>query len=367
MDQKPSQQPGRGVSLEIISTGLRAVVPQALAVLADEAEWVDASDEPESAAEVRSFTVGLAEHGVRIDKVLSGWCAGFSRSYFQDLLDAGGVQLNRMRVHKAAAKVKVGDVVEVELRPTAQAQAFAPEAMPLAVVHEDEHMMVIDKPAGLVVHPAAGHWQGTLLNGLLAYHAAAQRLPRAGIVHRLDKDTSGLMLVAKTQPAFDGLVALIAQRQVHRVYLALAQGAWRQPNEVWVDRPMGRDPKNRLRMAVLPEGASGSKAAQTGVRVLHTVPGYTLVACKLHTGRTHQIRVHMASLGHPLVGDVLYGGKAAWGMTRQALHAHRLALRHPVTGQVLRVQAPVPHDLQQALDSAGLHYNPDQLWQADLG
>jgi 23S rRNA pseudouridine1911/1915/1917 synthase len=227
--------------------------------------------------------------------------------------------------------------------------------------------MVIDKPAGLVVHPAAGHWSGTLLNGLLAHHAAAQQLPRAGIVHRLDKDTSGLMLVAKTQPAFDRLVALIAQRQVQRVYLALAQGTWREADEVWVDRPMGRDPKNRLRMAVLPEGATGAKVAQTRVRLLQSGPGCALVACKLHTGRTHQIRVHLAALGHPLVGDGLYGGKPAWGMERQALHAHRLALRHPITGEALQVEAPLPADLQHALRSAGLDYNPNQLWQADLG
>jgi 23S rRNA pseudouridine1911/1915/1917 synthase len=367
MDQKPSQQPGRGVSLEIISTD---PVPDAFGpsgALPDEADLPDAVDETEAPAEVRRLTVDVAAHGLRIDKVLSGWCAGLSRAYFQHLLASGGVQLNGAVVHKPATRVKAGDALQVELRPTVQAQSFSPESMALAVPYEDEHLMVIDKPAGLVVHPAAGNWSGTLLNGLLAYHAAAQHLPRAGIVHRLDKDTSGLMLVAKTQPAFDRLVALIAQRQVQRVYLALAQGSWSEANEVWVDRPMGRDPKNRLRMAVLPEGATGAKVAQTRVRLLQSGQGCALVACKLHTGRTHQIRVHLASLGHPLVGDGLYGGKAAWGMERQALHAHRLALRHPITGQAFQLEAPLPADLQLALSGAGLDYNPDQLWQADLG
>jgi len=319
--------------------------------------------ELDSPVERRLLAVELGEHGERVDKWLATRCSGLSRAYFQQLLDDGAVSLNDRPISKAATKLKVGDHVEVELRPTAQAQAFLPEAIPIDVVYEDAHLMVVNKPAGMVVHPAAGNWTGTLLNALLAYHAGAARLPRAGIVHRLDKDTSGLMLVGKTPAACDALVRMIAAREVHRIYVALAHGAWRGDDEVLVDRPIGRDPRNRLRMAVLSAGSSGSKPAQTQVRVLDRTAELTWVGCKLHTGRTHQIRVHMACLGHPLVGDVTYGGRAWGGMERQALHAHRLVLRHPITGEPLRLTCPLPADLDGALQIAGLHYNLEQLWQ----
>jgi 23S rRNA pseudouridine1911/1915/1917 synthase len=328
-------------------------------------EGLDGADDPDTASEQRAFAVPIGEHGLRIDKVLALHAPEFSRGYFQQLLEAGAVRVNSAVVRKVSSKLKAGDAVLAELRPTAQASAFVAEAMALAVVHEDEHLLVIDKPAGLVVHPAAGHWQGTLLNGLLAHHAGAARLPRAGIVHRLDKDTSGLMLVGKSQQAVDALVRMIAAREVHRVYLALAQGTWRGEGEQWVDRPIGRDPRNRLRMAVHPPESTVAKPAQTRVRLLDAVPPCLLVGCKLHTGRTHQIRVHMAWLGLPLVADAVYGGKPALGLTRQALHAHRLALRHPVTGQALVFHSPLPADMAQALQTAGLHYNPDTLWPVD--
>ncbi|NIC43434.1 RluA family pseudouridine synthase [Aquabacterium sp. A08] len=323
-------------------------------------------DDPDTAPEQRAFAVPVAEHGLRIDKVLALHAPEFSRGYFQQLLEAGGVWLNGAVCAKPSAKVKAGDAVRAELRPTAQASAFVAEPMALQVVHEDEHLLVIDKPAGLVVHPAAGHWQGTLLNGLLAHHAGAAHLPRAGIVHRLDKDTSGLMLVAKSQVAVDALVRQIAAREVHRVYLALAHGHWRGEGERWVDQPIGRDPRNRLRMAVHPAGSTAAKDAQTRVRLLDAAPPWLLVGCKLHTGRTHQIRVHMAWLGHPLLADGLYGGAPALGLTRQALHAHRLALRHPVSGQPLLFHRPLPPDMAQAVETAGLHYNPTLLWPVDL-
>jgi 23S rRNA pseudouridine1911/1915/1917 synthase len=238
--------------------------------------------------------------------------------------------------------------------------------MPLQVVYEDEHLLVIDKPAGLVVHPAAGHWSGTLLNGLLAYHAAAARLPRAGIVHRLDKDTSGLMVVGKTTPACEALVRLIARRDVHRIYVALAHGSWRFEPEVDVQRWIGRDPRQRLRMAVLPSGSSGAKDARTTLRLLDSSAAYTWVGCKLHTGRTHQIRVHLSSLGHTLVGDGVYGGRPELGLQRQALHAHRLSLCHPITGAMLQCVSPLPKDMQQAVQNASLDYNLEQLWQVQL-
>lgn len=307
--------------------------------------------------EIRRCEVPVELHGWRVDKVLARLIPEFSRSYLQQLLDDGAVLSGTVPVRKPAQKVQAGDVLQVELRPTPQAMAFVPQALPLDIVHEDAHLLVIRKPAGLVVHPAPGHWSGTLLNGLLAHHAGAASLPRAGIVHRLDKDTSGLMLVAKSRMAMEALVRAIAAREVQREYLALAHGAWRGEAEVRVDQPMGRDPRNRLRMAVLPADASGAKTAQTTIRLLDAGAEHLLVACRLHTGRTHQIRVHMAWLGHPLVADELYGGKPAFGLSRQALHAFRLRLQHPVNGVALQFEAPLPADLQQAILQAGLRYN----------
>jgi 23S rRNA pseudouridine1911/1915/1917 synthase len=329
------------------------------------AAWTAAEDvdELETGCERRSFIVGAQEHGLRIDKLLAQRCPEFSRAHFQHLLQDGAVLLGARVLSKASAKVRAGEMVEVELRPTAQAMAFQPESLDLSVVYEDEHLMVVDKPAGLVVHPAAGNWSGTLLNGLLAYHSAAATLPRAGIVHRLDKDTSGLMLVGKTLQACTALVEMIAQRRVHRIYVALAHGEWRGSAELEVERWIGRDPRNRLRMAALAAGSSGAREARTTIRLLDSAPGFCWVGCKLHTGRTHQIRVHMASLGHALVGDAVYGGKPLLGLQRQALHAHRLALLHPITGQPLAFECPLPSDLAQAVEKAGLHYNLDQLWQ----
>lgn len=307
--------------------------------------------------ELRSCNIPADMHGWRVDRALAKLIPEFSRSYLQQILAEGGVQLQGAALRKSATRVGAGQQVQVELRPTPQAMAFVPQAMALNVVHEDAHLLVIHKPAGLVVHPAAGHWSGTLLNGLLAYHAAAASLPRAGIVHRLDKDTSGLMLVGKTRTAVDALVRAIAAREVHRTYVSLAQGSWTRGDSLLVDQPVGRDPGNRLRMAVLRPEATGAKAAQTTITPLDSNRQGTLALCRLHTGRTHQIRVHMAWLGHPLVGDALYGGKPLWGLARQALHAIELRLQHPITGEALAFECPPPPDFHDALLVSGLHYN----------
>ena len=303
--------------------------------------------------ELRPFVIDAAHHGERLDRALAALAPEFSRSYLQQLIESGAVSLNGAPATRSANKVKAGDQGEIELRPTPQSQAFRPEPMPLDVVFEDEHLLVINKPAGLVVHPAPGNWSGTLLNGLLARDAQAALMPRAGIVHRLDKDTSGLMVVARTRSTMDALVQLIAARDVARQYVALAHRSWGGAKVRHVEAPIGRDPRNRLRMGVVENG----KAASTAFELLQDAPAGCWVRATLQTGRTHQIRVHMAHIGHPLVGDELYGGAPAAGMARQALHAYRLAFEHPATGRTLEFHAPLPPDLRQALVSWGLRYN----------
>ena len=311
-------------------------------------------------SELRQGPVSLSLHGERLDRALAPLAPEFSRSYLQQLVDAGWAQVNGKVVTKQSHKVKAGDALQLELQPTPQSQAFKPEAMDLAVVYQDAHLMVINKPAGLVVHPAPGNWSGTLLNGLLALDPKIAEVPRAGIVHRLDKDTSGLMVVARSRLAMDALVQAIAARSVSRQYLAVGHKPWSAAATVTVQAPIGRDPRNRLRMAVVDLLKSPGKTAQTDFILLANAVDACLVRCVLHTGRTHQIRVHMASIGHPLVADTVYGGSASdacGAMTRQALHAFRLAFAHPMTGEPLAFEAPVPPDFQRLLDFQGLSYN----------
>lgn len=321
------------------------------------------SEEPEDRGdtgpdvELRQLVFGSAQHGQRLDRALVELVPEFSRSYLQQLIDLGGVTINGIVIHKPSTRVKAADVGTIELRPTPQSQAFKPETMALNMVFEDEHLMVINKPAGLVVHPAPGNWSGTLLNGLLARDAKAMNLPRAGIVHRLDKDTSGLMVVARTRPVMDALIRSIAAREVSRQYVALAHRPWTGNRRVEINAPIGRDPRNRLRMAVVDLARNPGKLARTDVELLQNCDQGCWVLCTLHTGRTHQIRVHMAMIGHPLVADVLYGGLAEAGMQRQALHACRLAFTHPVTLESMVFQASLPVDLNLALANWGLSYN----------
>jgi len=308
----------------------QAAAQAAAALPADEA-----GEPQEDLCEVRELTVPPALHGQRVDKVLAACVGEFSRSYLQQLLVQGALTVRQQPLTKPSAKVAAGQTLLLQMRPTQQSQAFRPEAMALNVVYEDEFLLVINKTAGLVVHPGAGHWSGTLLNGLLARDAQARLVPRAGIVHRLDKDTSGLMVVARTRAALDALVALLAMHAIQRQYLALAHGAWHLGAHHQVNAPIGRDPRNRLRMAVVDLARHPGKPARTDVHWLAGCAGANLLRCTLHTGRTHQIRVHMAALGHPLLGD-------------------RLAFVHPMTGQSLDLRAPPPPDMAQALRAAGL-------------
>lgn len=313
--------------------------------------------EETSYLEIRQVMVPLQGHGQRLDRALADAVPEFSRSYLQQLIELGVVQVAGKLVLKASVRVKAGELLSIELRPTPQSQAFKPEDMVLDVVFEDDYLRVINKPAGLVVHPAPGNWSGTLLNGLLARDVQASLLPRAGIVHRLDKDTSGLMVVARQRQTMDQLVAMIAARDVSREYIAFVNGPWQGSKTRQIDSPVGRDPRNRLRMAVVDLAKNAGKPASTTVSLLDVAGSFSLVRCKLHTGRTHQIRVHMADIGHPLVADQTYGGGAGGGLLRQGLHAFRLAFIHPATGAEMVFTMQPPPDIQLASASVGLRYN----------
>ena len=307
--------------------------------------------------EERTFICDASLHGVRLDNALVNLVDEFSRSYLQQLIERGAAIVNGLVVLKPSTKVKAGDKLKITLYATPQSQAFKPEVVDFEVVFEDEYLLVINKPAGLVVHPAPGNWTGTLLNGLLHRFPSSQLLPRAGIVHRLDKDTSGLMVVARTRLVMDALVKKIADRDVHRQYLALAHHKWASAKQLDVSQPIGRDPRNRLRMAVVSLDKQAGKTAKTSFELLQNCEQGCLIKCRLHTGRTHQIRVHMSFLGHPLVSDAVYGGVAAAGLKRQGLHAERLEFEHPVTGESMKFVAPTPPDLVNAFAFWGLRYN----------
>ena len=329
--------------------------------LDNEADYNDDFDfaaEP-GAQSCENLTVPNELAGLRLDAALAKLLPDYSRSRLSGWIKDGAVLLNG-NTAQPKDKLVGGETVHVRIAPSNENQAYTPEAMNLDVVYEDDSVLVVNKPAGLVVHPAAGNWRGTLLNGLLHHCPALAQVPRAGIVHRLDKDTSGLMVVARTRTACDALVRQIAARSVQREYWALAHGHWKHPvqHTLSVEQAIGRDPRNRLRMAVVDLQRQAGKEAKTDFTLLgnSTAPGTPAcwVHCKLHTGRTHQIRVHMQHLGHPLLADAVYGGAPAWGMQRQALHAFRLSLQHPVTGQQLQCEAALPPDLQDAISAMGL-------------
>jgi 23S rRNA pseudouridine1911/1915/1917 synthase len=308
-------------------------------------------------SEVRELVVPPEFHGQRLDRMLVAGVPEFSRSYLQQLLEDGAVSRAGSPQLKSALKVKAGERWQIELRATPQSQAFKPETLALNVVYEDKDLRVIDKPAGLVVHPAPGNWSGTLMNGLLGLDSALMDLPRAGIVHRLDKDTSGLMVVARTRMAMDALVKKMADREIKRKYVALSDKPWTGSKQKTVELAIGRDPANRLRMAAVDLTKHSGKTAKTHFHLMSQSELGILVRCILETGRTHQIRVHMAALKLPLLGDTLYGGSPNALMPRQALHADHLSFAHPISGQPMVFNSPLPEDFQGLLQAWGLSYN----------
>ncbi len=300
-----------------------------------------------------SFTVPLEYGGMRLDQALAKLLPEYSRSRLQEWVAQGQVTLNGAA---ATSKQKVwgGEKLKVIPQSNLADQPYLAEDIALEIVYEDDSILVINKPVGLVVHPGSGNWQGTLLNALLHHDPSLGGVPRAGIVHRLDKDTSGLLVVARTITAQTDLVRQLQDRSVSREYLALAHGEIERGGRV--DEPIDRHPSQRTKMAVV----EGGKPAVTHYSVVESFPGCTLLRCKLETGRTHQIRVHMAHLRHPLVGDHIYikGAQKCppqmrstlLEFPRQALHAERLGLEHPETGEWMEWQVNMPGDMRQLLE-----------------
>ena len=303
------------------------------------------------------LTVPQALHGKRLDAVLAALLPDHSRSRLQRLVREGHVRLED-RTPECSDKVAAGARIEMAL-PGRTEVSWKAQPIPLEVIHEDDALLVINKPPGMVVHPGAGNPEGTLLNAVMHHAPSLEAVPRAGIVHRLDKDTSGLLVVAKTDAARLRLVRELQARRVKREYLALVRGVVRAGGSIAA--PIGRHPVHRTRMAVRPRG----KEATSHYTVKRAYRDHTLVRVRLESGRTHQIRVHMAHIGHPVVGDPVYGGRGGAavkgqgerlaeslrGFRRQALHAERLGLRHPETAESMEWTAPMPADMRALVDA----------------
>ncbi len=308
---------------------------------------IDSASEPAiSEAKTARVQVDATLAGMRLDRALAQLLPEHSRARIQGWIEQGHVQLNDQVQTRVRQAVLPGDWLEVQMQPDEKSRAYEPEPVDFVVLEQTDHWLVVDKQAGLVVHPGAGNWKATLLNGLLARYPGAAHVARAGIVHRLDKDTSGLMVVAKTETAQTHLVRQLQERTVKRQYRALVHG-WLAKSALVIDRPIGRDPKVPVRMSVTARGPS--KPALTHVScVRHArLAGQPVseVCCELHTGRTHQIRVHMASIKHPLVGDVLYGGQLLAGVSRQMLHAEKLTFIDPQTEAPVHFESALPADM----------------------
>jgi 23S rRNA pseudouridine1911/1915/1917 synthase len=314
---------------------------------------------PEPAEIVIELTIPPDYAGMRLDQALAWLLPDWSRSRLQAWILEKRISLDNGEA-TPKQKLRGGERIQVR-RPQRHPveTAYAPEAISLNIIYEDHLILVINKPAGLVVHPGSGNWQGTMLNALLHYAPLLSGVPRAGIVHRLDKNTSGLLVIAKTLEAQPSLVRQLQKHSVKRDYLALVLGHVSAGG--WVNAPVGRHPVQRTKMAV----TAGGKEARTHYQVLEKFDGCTLLRCSLETGRTHQIRVHMHSIGHPLVGDPVYGGKPKKaskgsepllaGFSRQALHAQRLELSHPQHGKRMMWEAALPEDMNRLLLSLRQH------------
>lgn len=300
--------------------------------------------EEEDSLKGRVFDILARDQGERLDVFVARHCPGLSRSRAHRLIQEGQVTVNDRRA-KPSLVVQPGDRVSVRVPPP-QALEAEPEAVPLDILYEDSDILVVDKPAGMVVHPGAGRTHNTLVNALLAHcpdlSGIGGRL-RPGIVHRLDKDTSGLLLVAKNDRAHDSLSRQLKERTVEKGYLALVRGKV-EPREGVIEGAIGRDPRNRKQMAIV----AGGREARTGYRLREHIDGFTLLEVMPSTGRTHQIRVHLAAVGHPIVGDAVYGRPSPL-VSRQFLHAYRIAFRHPADGRLLVFESPLPADLEEAL------------------
>ena len=316
-----------------------------------------------SAEEVITGTITAP---ARLDKALAD-ATDLSRARIQALIADGMVELDGTYAGSPSAKVQAGAQFRITLPPAAEPEA-KPQDIPLTITFEDEDLIVVDKPAGMVVHPAAGNPDGTLVNALL-HHCANNGggalsgiggVARPGIVHRIDKDTSGLLVVAKSDAAHEGLAAQFAAHTVHRRYLAVC-GGHPIPSEGTIDEKLGRSDANRKKMAVLPKNSSRGKHAVTHYKLRQRLDSSALIECRLETGRTHQVRVHCASIGHPLLGDPLYGRTpkplkpllSQLNFTRQALHAAELGFVHPITRETLRFTADLPADMQELIDELG--------------
>ena len=290
--------------------------------------------------------------GTRLDVVLSLVIEEASRSHLQKLIDIGRVEVNGELAASKKYKVKVGDRIKVTIPEPVHLNVL-PEDIPIDIVYEDEDVLVVDKPKGMVVHPAAGNYTGTLVNAIL-YHcktlSSINGVIRPGIVHRIDKDTSGLLMIAKNDAAHRSLAEQLSSHSITRAYRAVVYNNF-QNDEGTVDAPIGRDPKNRLKMAVIPVNG---KEAVTHYRVLQRFGSFTYIEARLETGRTHQIRVHMAHINHPLLGDAVYGPKKkALGVETQMLHAKLLGFRHPRTGEYMEFDSPLPQEFAAVIKKLG--------------
>jgi len=298
----------------------------------------------------------VEEGGERVDRFVAEHVPELSRAQVQRLLEEGTVTVDGV-VPKASYRVRPGDVILVQVPPPAPTN-LTPEPMPLEVLYEDNDLVAINKPAGLAVHPSPGHPSGTLVNALLARCTDLSGIGgalRPGIVHRLDKDTSGLILVAKHDAAHRHLQGQFKGRAVSKVYLALVEGEL-TPTRGRIEAPIGRDPRQRQRMRII-SVSEGGREAVTEYRVLEALKGTTLVEVHPLTGRTHQIRVHLSAVGHPIVGDRLYGFRRGWpGLDRQFLHAWKLTFHLPSTGNPVTLVAPLPADLRQVLQALGSEF-----------